>query len=203
MTLNKTLLIIDNIALIYMSIICVIFFIFTISAVLEFSKRIKEKNINEVFEFDNPIDYTPISLLVPAFNEEVMICDTIDSLLCSEYSKYEIIIISDGSTDNSCNLVKDRYNLKKIYKPMKKSIETKEVLNVYKGIYKNIEIILIDKENGGKADALNVGINYSQYPLFVAIDADSVLDKSSLKKIIEPFMRNRKVVAVEIGRAHV
>lgn len=196
MNLNKTLLIIDNIALIYMSMICVIFFIFIISAVLEFSKQIKEKSINEIFEFDNPIDYTPISLLVPAFNEEVTICDTIDSLLCSEYSKYEIIIISDGSTDNSCNLVKDRYNLKKIYKPMKKSIETKEILNVYKGIYKNIEIILIDKENGGKADALNVGINYSQYPLFVAIDADSVLDKSSLKKIIEPFMKNRKVVAV-------
>ena len=79
---------------------------------------------------------------------------------------------------------------------MRKSIETKEVLNVYKGIYKDRAITLIDKENGGKADALNVGINYSKYPIFVAIDADSILEKQSIKRIITPFMKNRKTVAV-------
>ncbi|MDY3371747.1 MAG: glycosyltransferase [Terrisporobacter othiniensis] len=186
----------DNIALVYMSILCAIFFVFIISAAIEFSKTIKEKSISEVFGFDNTIDYTPVSLLVPSYNEEVTICDTIDSLLCSEYSEYEIIVISDGSDDNSVNVIIDKYNLKKIYKPMRKSIETKEVLNVYKGIYKDRAITLIDKENGGKADALNVGINYSKYPIFVAIDADSILEKQSIKRIITPFMKNRKTVAV-------
>lgn len=196
MILEKIMFIMDNIALVYMSILCAIFFVFIISAAIEFSKKIKEKSISEVFSFDNPIDYTPVSLLVPSYNEEVTICDTIDSLLCSEYSEYEIIVISDGSDDNSVNVIIDKYNLKKIYKPMRKSIETKEVLNVYKGIYKDRAITLIDKENGGKADALNVGINYSKYPIFVAIDADSILEKQSIKKIITPFMKNRKTVAV-------
>lgn len=196
MVLDKIILVLDNVALIYMGMICTVFFTFIISAALEFNKKERAKSINEIFEFDNPIDYTPVSLLVPSYNEELTICDTIDSLLCSEYSEYEIIVISDGSTDNSVNLIKDRYNLKKIYKPMNKSIETKEVLNVYKGTYKDRAITLIDKENGGKADALNVGINYSKYPLFVAIDADSVLEKESIKKIVTPFMKNRKTVAV-------
>ena len=196
MILDTIIFIMDNIALVYMSILCAIFFVFIISAAIEFSKTIKEKSISEVFGFDNTIDYTPVSLLVPSYNEEVTICDTIDSLLCSEYSEYEIIVISDGSDDNSVNVIIDKYNLKKIYKPMRKSIETKEVLNVYKGIYKDRAITLIDKENGGKADALNVGINYSKYPIFVAIDADSILEKQSIKRIITPFMKNRKTVAV-------
>lgn len=196
MILDTIIFIMDNIALVYMSILCAIFFVFIISAAIEFSKTIKEKSISEVLGFDNPIDYTPVSLLVPSYNEEVTICDTIDSLLCSEYSEYEIIVISDGSDDNSVNVIIDKYNLKKIYKPMRKSIETKEVLNVYKGIYKDRAITLIDKENGGKADALNVGINYSKYPIFVAIDADSILEKQSIKRIITPFMKNRKTVAV-------
>lgn len=196
MVLDKIILVLDNIALIYMGMIYTVFFTFIIFAALEFNKRERAKSINEIFEFDNPIDYTPVSLLVPSYNEELTICDTIDSLLCSDYSEYEIIVVSDGSTDNSVNLIKHRYNLKKIYKPMNKSIETKEVLNVYKGTYKDRVITLIDKENGGKADALNVGINYCKYPLFVAIDADSVLEKESIKKIVSPFMKNRKTVAV-------
>lgn len=196
MILDKVVFVMDNIALLYMSILCAIFFIFILSAAIEFSKQIKSKSINEIFGFDNPIDYTPVSLLVPSYNEEITICDTIDSLLCIEYSEYEIIVISDGSTDNSVDVIIDKYNLKKIYKPMRKIIETKEVLNVYKGIYNDRQITLIDKQNGGKADALNVGINYSKYPIFVAIDADSILEKQSVKKIIAPFMKNRKTVAV-------
>lgn len=196
MILENIVFIIDNIVLIYMGILCSIFFGFIISSAIEFSKKIKERSISEIFDFNNPNDYTPVSLLVPCYNEEITICDTINSLLCSEYNEYEIIVISDGSTDNSLDIIIDEYNLKKVYKPMRKSIETNEVLNVYKGIYNNRQITLIDKENGGKADALNVGINYSKYPIFVAIDADSILERQSIKKIITPFMKNRKTVAV-------
>lgn len=108
MILDTIIFIMDNIALVYMSILCAIFFVFIISAAIEFSKTIKEKSISEVFGFDNTIDYTPVSLLVPSYNEEVTICDTIDSLLCSEYSEYEIIVISDGSDDNSVNVIIDK-----------------------------------------------------------------------------------------------
>lgn len=194
--LEKIILITDNIALIYTSTLCGIFFIYIIYSSIELSKRRKRKALYEYLEIDNSEYYTPVSLLVPAYNEEVTICDTIDSLLNVDYSEYEIVVISDGSTDDSTKKIINNYNLKEVYKPMRVSIDTKEVLMVYSGEYKNRQITLIDKENGGKADALNVGINYSKYPIFIAIDADSMLDKNSVKNIISPFMKNKQTIAV-------
>ncbi|MGL5694669.1 MAG: glycosyltransferase family 2 protein, partial [Peptostreptococcaceae bacterium] len=190
------ILITDYIALIYMVILCGIFFIYVIYSSIELSKRIKANTISEYIEIDNKEYYTPVSILVPAYNEEVTICDTINSLIHIDYNEYEIIIINDGSTDESLEKIVNRYDLKPVYKPMKKNIETKEVLMVYSGVYESRKITLVDKENGGKADALNVGINYSRYPIFVAVDADSMLDKDSVKNIIAPFMENKKTIAV-------
>lgn len=194
--LEKIILITDYIALIYMSILCGVFFIYIIYSSIEFSKRKKGKALSKYLEIDNPNYYTPVSLLVPAYNEEVTICDTIDSLLNVDYNEYEIIVINDGSTDNSITKIINNYNLKPVYKPMKVSIETTAVLMVYSGEYKNRQITLIDKENGGKADSLNVGINYSKYPIFIAVDADSMLDKNSVKNIVSPFMKNKQTIAV-------
>ncbi|MGL5329286.1 MAG: glycosyltransferase family 2 protein [Peptostreptococcaceae bacterium] len=194
--LENIILITDYVALMYMAILCGIFFIYVIYSSIELSRRIKANTISEYIEIDNKEYYTPVSILVPAYNEEVTICDTIDSLLYVDYSEYEIIVINDGSTDESITKIVDKYDLKPVYKPMKKNIETKEIYMVYSGTYKNRVITLIDKENGGKADALNVGINYSRYPIFVAVDADSMLDKDSVKNIIAPFMKNKKTIAV-------
>lgn len=194
--LEKIILITDYMALIYASVLCGIFFIYIIYSSIELSKRRKIKELYEYLEIDNSEYYTPVSLLVPVYNEEVTICDTIDSLLNVGYNEYEIIVINDGSTDDSIKKIVDNYNLKQVYKPMKVSIDTKKVLMVYSGEYKNRQITLIDKENGGKADALNVGINYSKYPIFIAVDADSMLDKNSVKNIISPFMKNKNTVAV-------
>ena len=194
--LEKIILITDYIALTYMSILCGVFFIYVTYSSIELSKRKKAEALSEYIEIDNPKYYTPVSLLVPAYNEEVTICDTIDSLLNVDYKEYEIIVINDGSTDNSVTKIINKYNLKPVYKPMKVSIDTKEVSMVYCGEYKNRQITLIDKENGGKADTLNVGINYSKYPIFVAIDADSMLDKNSIKNIVAPFMKNKKTIAI-------
>ena len=94
MILDKIIFISDVIVLVYMSVLCFIFFLFIISATIGFSRQIEEKNISEVFGFENLIDYIPVSLLVPAYNEEITICDTIDSLLCSEYNEYLIIVIN-------------------------------------------------------------------------------------------------------------
>lgn len=196
MWFENLFLIIDNITLVYLIISCLVFFVFAILASITFDKHITSVNLMEYFELNNTLDYMPVSLLVPAYNEELTICDTIDSLLDVDYNQYEIIVINDGSSDNLVDKIVDKYNLKLIYKPMKKSIETKDIKNVYRGVVKETEIILVDKENGGKADALNVGINYSKYPIFVAIDADSILEEKSIKNIITPFMRNTNTVAV-------
>lgn len=142
--------------------------------------------------------YFPISIIVPAYNEEVTIKDSIESLINLDYKLYEIIIVNDGSKDNTVQVLIEKFNLKQIKKPIHLRLKCKPIKNIYEGKInnKNISIVLIDKENGGKGDALNMGICTSKYPYFLALDADSILQKDTLEKIIQPVLENDKVIAV-------
>lgn len=137
----------------------------------------------------------PVSILVPCFNEEKTIVDNIESLLIIEYNKFEIVVINDGSKDNTLETMIKAFKLKKIDSPYKKNIQTKDINGIYlSSIHPNLTVI--DKVNGGKADSLNAGINICKYPLFTAIDADSILEKNSLLKVVRPFIDEPdKVVA--------
>ena len=138
---------------------------------------------------------SPISILVPAFNESTSIILSIYSLLKLNYPNFEIIIINDGSTDNTLEILIKEFDLVKIDEFDQVKIETKKINGFYKSL-KNKKIKVIDKENGGKSDALNAGINASKFPYFCCVDADSILEKNSLLKLIEPFLENSKVIAV-------
>ena len=138
---------------------------------------------------------TPVSLLVPAYNEEVTIVATIESLLTLDYENYEIIIVNDGSTDETSQRLQEAFKFKPIQRKVEGILETQPVENQYIAKVNGIEVTLINKVNGGKADSLNVGINYSKYPVFVAIDADCLLLKDALKKIMVPFVENRHTIA--------
>lgn len=129
----------------------------------------------------------PVSILVPCYNEEKTIVDNIESLLSIEYNKFEIIVINDGSNDNTLDTLRKAFDLKRLDSPYRKNIKTKEVRGIYLSS-KHPNLTVVDKENGGKADALNVGINICKYPLFTAIDADSILEKNSLIKVVRPFI---------------
>jgi len=137
----------------------------------------------------------PISLLVPAYNEEMNIIESIKSLLNLDYLNYEIIVINDGSTDNTLQTVIDTFGLLRVNDPVRTRLITREV----RGIYYNPDIPrlhLIDKENGGKSDALNAGLNLSRYPYFVSVDADSFLKSNALLCIAMAFIKNKHTVAV-------
>jgi cellulose synthase/poly-beta-1,6-N-acetylglucosamine synthase-like glycosyltransferase len=139
--------------------------------------------------------YRPISILVPAYNEELTILSTIKSLLTLYYPEYEIIVINDGSTDKTLDLLISEFNLIPVPAAVKLSLPHKPIKNFYISIdYPNI--IVIDKENGGKADALNAGINVSQYPIFCCIDADSILDPEALLRASRLFFEDKTVIAV-------
>lgn len=131
----------------------------------------------------------PISVLIPVFNEESVIVDTIKSALRLEYPYYEIIIINDGSTDGTLQTLIDALELKKIdlvYRPV---LKTMPVRNFYYNP-KMPNLLLIDKENGGKADALNCGINKSDSPYFCSVDADSVLERDALIRLMSNVMES-------------
>ena len=135
----------------------------------------------------------PISLLVPAYNEEVSIVTSIKSMLQLKYSAIEIVVINDGSKDGTLDAMNAAFTLQKFSKTKPDLIQTQTVRGLYQSAqYPNLYVI--DKKNGGKADSLNAGINFSNSPLFCAVDADSILERTALQRLVKPFMRNPQMV---------
>jgi cellulose synthase/poly-beta-1,6-N-acetylglucosamine synthase-like glycosyltransferase len=138
----------------------------------------------------------PISILVPAHNEEKTIVATVRSLLMLNYGQFEIIVVNDGSTDETLKRLIQAFDLRRMDKVYRRSIATRPVRGVY-GSLVQTNLIVLDKERGGKADALNAGINLARYPLFCSVDADSVIEEDALLKVVKPFMEHpEEMVAV-------
>ena len=135
-----------------------------------------------------------ISLLVPAHNEAHTIADSIRSLLQLSYAEYEIIVINDGSTDKTLEVLIREFALTPFPETYQVSLRTEAIRAVYIS-QQNPKIHVIDKERGGKADALNAGINLSRNPLFCTLDADSILQRDSLHRIAQPFLDDPSTVA--------
>ena len=155
---------------------------------------IKKKKLRNEIHHDY---YVPISIIVPAYNEEVTIIDTIRSLLDLDYKIYEIIVVNDGSKDGTAELVEKTFDLKRVHRSIRKQVPCKDQVSIYEGKGNDrIPIMLINKQNGGKADSINMGINASQYPYFVCMDADSILQRDSLQKIAVPVLETQDVVAI-------
>ncbi len=136
----------------------------------------------------------PISVLVPAYNEELTIVATVESLLQLSYAEFEVVVINDGSKDETLQVLIDRFDLVPYPEAYRIQIPTQAVRAIYRSI-QHPKLRVIDKENGGKADSLNAGINASRYPLFCGVDADSILQRDSLQKVVQPFLRSPDMVA--------
>ena len=136
----------------------------------------------------------PVSLLVPAYNEELSITDSVLALLQLNYPDYEIIVINDGSTDSTLQVLKDNFHLTPFPEAEYNQLETKDVRQIFIST-KHRNLRVIDKMNGGKADSLNAGINIARAPLFCAVDADSILQSNSLDRIVQPFLEDSTTIA--------
>jgi cellulose synthase/poly-beta-1,6-N-acetylglucosamine synthase-like glycosyltransferase len=148
--------------------------------------------LEEIIETDA---FMPISILAPAFNEEETIVSSVYSLLKVKYQKFEVIIINDGSTDSTIDKLKESFELYESDELYNLELEHKPIRQVYKSrLYK--KLIVVDKDNGRKSDALNVGINISKYPLVCCVDADTILEKSALIKSAQEFIKDRRTIAV-------
>lgn len=179
----------------YIFIYAIIFFVSTVYSIIDFHEFNLKKRFNNTINIYDKKVYTPISILIPAYNEEKTILKCINSLLELDYPEYEIIIINDGSKDKTLEVLINRFKLKNIQRPIRKSIKCKKALNIYEG-FEKVNITLINKDKSGKADSLNMGINASKYPLFLTLDADSILQKDSLSNIVIPFIENENTIAV-------
>ena len=140
--------------------------------------------------------YVPISIVVPAHNEGITIEATVRSLLALDYKLYEIIVVDDGSTDDTVEAMRNAFSMTRVSRPIWRRLKCQMEVAVYESRDHKVPITLISKKNGGKADALNMGINASNYPYFLCMDADSVLQRDSLEKIVRPVLADDRVVAV-------
>ncbi len=139
--------------------------------------------------------YVPVSILVPAYNESLTIVDTVNSLLALNYKLYEIIVIDDGSKDDTSKILIENFSMKKVDRPIRKQLKSADIKEVYETTNGRIKVTLLIKDNGGKADALNAGINAANYPYFTCMDADSMLQQDSLENVVRPILSDDRVVA--------
>lgn len=140
--------------------------------------------------------YVPVSILVPAYNEEVTIVESVKSLFNLNYRLYEIIVVDDGSIDHTAKELIETFHLKQVNRPIHRRLECQPHRTIYEAMLGKVKLTLICKVNGGKGDSLNMGINASRFPYFLCIDADSLLQRDSLEKIVQPVLEDDSVVAV-------
>ncbi|MCM5662708.1 glycosyltransferase family 2 protein [Galbibacter mesophilus] len=164
-------------------------------------REYKRKNLlkNEIALLQSS-SLPPVSILAPAFNEEANVVDNVRSLLTLNYPFYEIVIINDGSKDKTLERLIKSFNLVEDDTLYHNFIETQAINAVYVSknkSFKNLKVV--DKINGGKADALNAGINICKNELICSIDVDCILEGDALLKMVKPFLSGKKKVIAAGG----
>lgn len=165
--------------------------IFAFRALKRYALRLKTVDVEELVAYAG---VPPVTLIVPAFNEEETCVDATRALLKLRYPEYEIIIIDDGSEDGTLERLKEAFRLVEGARATTASLASKTVHGVWKS-QKHSNLWVISKDNGGKADALNTGLNYCHTPLYCAIDADSLLERDALTRIARAFMEESSTIA--------
>lgn len=157
---------------------------------------------NKFFNYRSILSYKKlptISIIAPCYNEGKSIVQNIRSLLSIYYPGVEVIVVNDGSKDDSLLKAIEHYQLVQVDMVVDNKLKSSPIRGVYKSVnssYSNL--IVVDKYNGGKADALNAGINVSRSDLFLAIDVDCIIEPDAIIKMVKPFLEEesgKKVIA--------
>lgn len=129
-----------------------------------------------------------VTVLAPAFNEEATIRDSVRALLTLGYPQLEIVVVNDGSTDTTLDVLREEFALVPVHPIYERRLETKPVTGLWHSLA-HTDLVVVDKENGGKADALNAALNVASGELVCAIDADTLIEPDALLRIVRPFLR--------------
>lgn len=138
--------------------------------------------------------YRPISILVPAHNERETIVPNLRSLMALGYPEFEIVVINDGSSDDTMAVLQQAFSLFPVPAAGRVLIRTQPVRGMYRSL-DHPNLVVLDKERGGKSDALNAGLNVSSFPLFCSIDADSLLESDAVLRVARAFAEDERIVA--------
>jgi len=137
----------------------------------------------------------PITILVPAYNESATIETSVTAILTLEYRNFEIVVVNDGSKDDTMERLRQAFALYEVPRTYAEAIPTQPLRAVYRSRTRT-RLLVIDKENGGKADSLNAAINASRFPLVIAVDADTLIEPDALLRLTRPFLLGARIAAV-------
>ncbi|APU69453.1 glycosyltransferase family 2 protein [Christiangramia flava] len=163
-------------------------------------KRTKQRSIFlQSDDIVSATDIPSVTIIAPAYNEGKTIVENVRSLLSMQYPYYELLLVNDGSKDDSLQLLIDEFQLEKhdasfITQP----IPTASVNHIYRSKLKKFtHLTVIDKNNGGKADAINAGVNFANTELVIFTDVDCIIEQDAILKMVRPYLEedDKEIIA--------
>jgi cellulose synthase/poly-beta-1,6-N-acetylglucosamine synthase-like glycosyltransferase len=192
---ENALIVFEVLAIVYFAVLSLLYAAFAFiglrTVILE-SRQTSDTELRDLLERDV---FKPVSILVPAYNEEASIVASVRSFIHLHYPKFEVIVISDGSTDGTMDRLIDAFALVEEPRVWARTIPTASVMRVMRSL-RYPGLVVVEKENGGKSDALNAAINIARYPLIAPVDSDSMLDAQAILRASRNFVKDESVIAV-------
>lgn len=189
----------ESTVFVYGTVLLVIYALLGLFSYLAIRNFLRKETYTNYFDLLTSPLSPGISVLAPAYNEGLSIIMNVQSLLTLNYPTFEIVLINDGSTDNSMEQLISQFELVAVDFAYNPKIKTQPINHIYKSTNPAFgKLTVIDKVNGkSKADAVNAGINIASFNYFVCTDVDCILDKNALLKLVKPVLeeQSKKVIA--------
>jgi cellulose synthase/poly-beta-1,6-N-acetylglucosamine synthase-like glycosyltransferase len=179
--MKEVLMVVVAVCLGYLLLLNVLYVVLALVSAFESSVRRRESDAEDYLTLASSRFTIPVSVIVAAYNEESGIVPAIESLLDLDYPEFEVIIVNDGSTDGTFARLRETFEFEPFETFVRAVFPSEEVRGVYRSAMR-ANLVLVDKANGGKADAMNAGFNTARYRYLCGVDADMVLERDALLK---------------------
>jgi cellulose synthase/poly-beta-1,6-N-acetylglucosamine synthase-like glycosyltransferase len=183
------------VTIVYFAVLSLLYGVFAfvgLRAVILESRQTSDTELRDLMERDI---FKPVSIIVPAYNEEGSIVAAVRSFVTLHYPKFEVIVICDGATDGTMDRLIEAFALVEEPRVWARTLATQPVTRVMRSL-RDPGLVVAEKANGGKADAVNAGINLARYPLIAPVDSDCLLDARAILRATRNFVKDDTVIAV-------
>lgn len=185
----------ERFVLVYFAVLSVLYAYFGylgVRAVIVYAREVSESALRDLLSRDF---YKPVSVLVSAYDEQETIVGSVRSLLALHFPQFEVVVVNDGSSDATLERLIEAYALVEVPQIYRRALPTRAVRAIYRSL-RHPELVVVDKENGGRSDGLNAALNLARYPLVCSIDADTMLDAEAVLRASRLFAEDETVIGV-------